>query len=283
MQGTRGILRIMKRLHWWSILTFALILPYTLEAQRLQQELVRCPGSGIAPCIVHKVRKSETLYGIARSYGVPASSFLNQQGLQAGVPPGTGDTVFIPIAGRHLSAVEQPASALLYYLVRPKDVVYDLCHRLFRIPPAQLYGLNTLEGSTLRPGDTLRLGYFLPGEVWSRSDPGIRTESEPLQTSPGEEPEHLLSEPRFAQIQRSVVHVEASGFGEGRYFALHATAQMDSRIEVYNPLNGRRVKAKVIGRIPPVYESAVNVIVSSAVARTLGVPDNRFFGIVSFN
>ncbi|MCC6754342.1 MAG: LysM peptidoglycan-binding domain-containing protein [Saprospiraceae bacterium] len=268
------------RLGAWSL---ALVVPYALEAQPLHQELVQCPGSGANPCIVHKVRKSETLYGIARRYGIPSSSFLNPHGLKVEGIPLSGDTVYIPVATRHLAATGQPSASLLYYLVKPKDGIYALCRRLFKIPTAQLYGLNALEGRPLKPGDTLVVGYFIPDEVWSRSEIGPKADSRFVRDTAFSEPERLTSEASFAQIQRSVVHVEASGFGEGRYFALHATAQMDSRIEVYNPLNGRRVKAKVIGRIPPVYESAVNVIVSSAVARALGVPDNRFFGIVSFN
>jgi len=65
--------------------------------------------------------------------------------------------------------------------------------------------------------------------------------------------------------------------GEGRMFALHNEAKMESMIEIINPIQNRKVLAKVIGRIPPIYEKEVKVLVSAEVSRQLGVIGKRFF------
>ena len=64
---------------------------------------------------------------------------------------------------------------------------------------------------------------------------------------------------------------------EGNLFALHKTARINSYIEITNPMFGRKVLVKVIGRIPSTYRRDVQIVVSPGVARELGVIDSRFY------
>jgi LysM repeat protein len=69
-----------------------------------------------------------------------------------------------------------------------------------------------------------------------------------------------------------------SGSGKNKMFALHATARINSYIELENPMMNRVVYAKVIGNIPPnTYPEEVKVIISPKTASSLGVVDQRFF------
>lgn len=69
-----------------------------------------------------------------------------------------------------------------------------------------------------------------------------------------------------------------NGFGKNKMFALHATARINSYIELDNPMMDRVVYAKVVGNIPPnTYPEEVKVIISPKTASNLGVLDQRFF------
>lgn len=69
-----------------------------------------------------------------------------------------------------------------------------------------------------------------------------------------------------------------NGSGKNKMFALHATARINSYIELENPMMDRVVYAKVIGHIPPnTYPEEVKVIISPKTAANLGVVDQRFF------
>jgi hypothetical protein len=69
-----------------------------------------------------------------------------------------------------------------------------------------------------------------------------------------------------------------NGSGKNKMFALHATARINSYIELENPMMNRVVYAKVIGHIPPnTYPEEVKVIISPKTASSLGVVDQRFF------
>ena len=66
-------------------------------------------------------------------------------------------------------------------------------------------------------------------------------------------------------------------------FALHATAKVNSYIEIYNPMLNRKVIAKVVGNLPPkAHKKNVDLIISPKVAETLGAVDKRFYVQVRF-
>ena len=61
-------------------------------------------------------------------------------------------------------------------------------------------------------------------------------------------------------------------------FALHATAKVNTMIEITNPMLGRKVLAKVIGNLPKnSYPDSVILVVTPKVAKDLGIMDTRFF------
>lgn len=66
-------------------------------------------------------------------------------------------------------------------------------------------------------------------------------------------------------------------------FVLHKDAQVNSYIRIENPMLGRVVLAKVVARMPSnVYDQDVKMVVSSAVASSLGVKDARFLAEMKY-
>jgi len=83
-------------------------------------------------------------------------------------------------------------------------------------------------------------------------------------------------------LDRGVAYWEKNYHDNGRFYVLHSKAKINSIIEVSNPIAGRKVYAKVIGRIPMSYPSDAKVIVTNEVAKELKVIDSRFFVYVQY-
>lgn len=66
-------------------------------------------------------------------------------------------------------------------------------------------------------------------------------------------------------------------------FIVHHEAQINSYIRIENPMLGRIVLAKVVARLPSnVYDADVKMVVSSAVATSLGIKDARFLAEMKY-
>jgi len=67
-------------------------------------------------------------------------------------------------------------------------------------------------------------------------------------------------------------------------FVLNNNAKINSLMEIYNPLLGRKIFAKVIGRIPPnSYPANVKVILSPQAATSLGAINTKFYVEIKYN
>ncbi len=67
-------------------------------------------------------------------------------------------------------------------------------------------------------------------------------------------------------------------------FVLNNNAKINSLMEIYNPMLGRKIFAKVIGRIPPnSYPSNVKVILSPQAATSLGAINTKFYVEIKYD
>lgn len=241
-------------------------------------ELQRISSNSNELCFVHKIRKSETLFSLARVYDQSVREIeemnpnLNLQSLHE------GQEIRIPVKPNGIASDSVSGSRPVFYKVMPKDNLFSISHRLLKIKEKELHQLNHHLTSELKNGDVLLVGYFKT----KSSVESVLTRETPLRESEIATNEtHLEFIPNVA-YSRGIALVETKGLGEGRYFALHATAPIESSIAITNPVNQRVIYAKVIGRIPPIYEPGVQIVVSSSVARFLGVPDHRFYAAIAY-
>jgi len=92
----------------------------------------------------------------------------------------------------------------------------------------------------------------------------------------------FLSDPSL-QVEKAVASWDQSDNEPLNMFVLHHSAKLNSYVRIENPMLGRIALAKVIGRLPNnIKDSQVKMIVSTAVANSLGVKDDKFLTEIKF-
>lgn len=104
----------------------------------------------------HKVKKKETLYGVARQYDVSEESIkkLNRELYARG--PKIGEVLRIPASAETIPVKEKETADKNSYTVQPKDTKYGIA-RTFGITVAELEKLNPEMGDTLQVGSVLKV------------------------------------------------------------------------------------------------------------------------------
>jgi murein DD-endopeptidase MepM/ murein hydrolase activator NlpD len=133
---------------------------------------VSLPGAAAAQGLYHILAKGETLYSVARQYGLKpdaiakANSIDDPSKLKAGTKlliPGLSDTSSAPRSATAAS----PAAAATHKVVKG-DTLFSIA-RTYGIELSDLRAANKLGlSSTIKPGDTLQI----PAAAVSGSDPG---------------------------------------------------------------------------------------------------------------
>lgn len=92
----------------------------------------------------------------------------------------------------------------------------------------------------------------------------------------------FLSSPNLL-TQRGIAMWDKNDNEPLNMFILHKDAKVGSYIRIENPMLGRIVLAKVVARLPTnVYDQDVVMVVSTAVASSLGVKDSRFLAEMKY-
>ena len=232
----------------------------------------------------HPVKAKQTLFSLAKYYGLTLEE-LYEQNTQFRTDPTlrTGVRVKIPIPNRALKRYKNSKfvasrNVPVYYVVQPGDNLYQICKRNFGMPVDSILKRNKLKDNSIRPGQLLLV-------AWMSVD-GIPVEWRPVRTFTKNDAmkERFEDEKKHKKevVSQGVCFWQKDSKEKGDLYAMHREAAIGTTMAVTNPMGGRTVFAKVIGRIPSGYESNIEVILSPEAARTLGARDPRFFVKVKF-
>lgn len=217
--------------------------------------------------VMYRVQRGETIFRIARVYlGTQIDQLMAANGLKdTNIKPGQLLLIgWLPGAGTSsdaqlLSGEPDEAPMATTQVNPPKDPAvmshdYGQVHGPFNVPTVK-DRKDSVELITIEPK---------------------------IAVAPVKEIKPLEPELRMKSTAGLAFRIESNGNSK-KYYALHNHAKINSYIEVTNPMFNNTVLAKVIGKIPSgMYASDIDLIVSPAVAKDLGVLDRRFYVRVKY-
>lgn len=236
---------------------------------------------------VHRVTSKQTLYSISKLFEVPISYLTKINKIDKEVGLQLGQQLFIPIRD-NLIVTTQPKDIKNYtrlvYKVKKKETIFRIARIYFDLEIEQLKQNNNLKDLGLDVGQLLTVGWFRINDNFN------------ISTNNNEEVESIKRDSAYfvKTLEDQVIEsdttfvVKTPKYERGialwnkesqtnQHFVLHKTAAINSEIELYNPLQEIRTKAKVVGHIPPnTYPADIDVILSPATAKILGALDSRF-------
>lgn len=234
--------------------------------------------------VSHPVKAKQTLYAIGRYYSISLEE-LYENNPQFRTDPNlrAGMRVKIPVPNLAIKRYKTKKfigskNTPIYYKVQEGDNLYQICKRNFDMPVDSVAKRNNLKNSSIRPGQLLLIAWmgtegvlpeWRPARQYTASD-ALRAKYEEAKTK------------RREVDSQGVCFWQKDSKEKGDLYALHREAAIGTPICVINPMGGRLVYAKVIGRIPEGYERNIEVVLSPEAARNIGARDPRFFVKVKF-
>jgi LysM repeat protein len=234
--------------------------------------------------VQHPVKPKQTLFSIARFYSLSLEElYEHNPGLRTDPNLKIGDRIRVPLPNLAIKRYKTKKfvaskNTPIYYIVQNGDNLYQICKRHFDMPVDSIVKRNGLKNNNIRPGQTLLVAWmgtegvlpeWRPKKDYARSDAlKGRYEQEKIK--------------RKEVDSQGVCFWQKESKEKGDLYALHREAAIGTVICITNPMGGRSVYAKVIGRIPDGYERNIEVVLSPEAARKIGARDPKFFVRVKF-
>jgi LysM repeat protein len=234
--------------------------------------------------VQHPVKAKQTLYAISKYYSLSLEElYEHNPSLRTNPTLAAGTRLKIPLPNmaikRYRNAKFVAAkNAPIYYLVQEGDNLYGICKRNFDMPVDSIAKRNNLKNTSIRPGQTLLVAWMGVEGVL----PEWRPVRQHTKATALKEQYELAKEKRKEVVSQGVCFWQKDSKEKGALYALHREAAMGTPICVTNPMGGRSVYAKVIGRVPEGYERNIEVVLSPEAARNIGALDPKFFVKVKF-
>jgi LysM repeat protein len=261
--------------------------------------------------ITHVVAEKETLFSIAKAYGVTVDELkqwnsLSGNALSLGQElvirkrnTSTGTNVQSPPVQNNNTDIKNRKGA---HTVAAKETMFSIA-RQYGITVQQLKDWNSLQSNELSIGQVLYVSQPEQGLTVARQDNASKPmvlEGQPKQT----ENQQVIKEPKVSDPQpvketvkpkeptitiseavRGSDEISESGLaeliegtdGNRKYLALHRTAPIGTILKVKNEMNNREVFVRVMGKLPDTGMTDKLVIrVSKSAYDRLGAIDQRF-------
>ncbi len=239
------------------------------------------PAAGMS--FTHYYTKGQTLFSLARHYGLKLDAlYAFNPSLRNAESIPDSQAVLIPLPDsamvRYADERKRGESyAPLVYVVKPKETLYSIAKRYFKINLDTLKARNGLSGNELSIGQVLHIGWLSTGGI---PDSVQLMNGHPLGPVMQKLFLQFESKRSFSKssFQKGAAYWLRDQKGASDCYALHRFAKPGTPIRIFNPHTGVEAYAKVIGRIDDRrYGPDVIVILSPSVARFLGARAPRFF------
>lgn len=234
--------------------------------------------------VQHPVKAKQTLFSIAKYYSLSLEElYEHNPNFRTDPTLRIGKRVKIPLPNLAIKRYKtkkfvDSKNVPMYYVVQEKDNLYQICKRNFNMPVDSIMKRNGLKNNSIHPGQMLLV-------AWMGTE-GVKPEWRPARqaTQSGAlKAQYEQEKTKHKEVpSQGVCFWQKDSKEKGALYALHREAAIGTVIAVINPMGGRTVYAKVIGRIPEGYERNIEVVLSPEAARNIGARDPKFFVKVKF-
>ncbi len=236
----------------------------------------------------HIMEPKQTLYSLARFYGLSVEElYYFNPGLKNGNVP-IGMAVRVPIPNLAIKRYQNPGFAPgehvpVYYIVKKGDTMFRISKVYFRMPIEELMMRNHMADHTLKTGQQLHVGWLsihgVPDSLRQHAGGPMARRIAALKKIY----QYEMAGKKELEGQGVAFWKKDSGKDSDLY-AMHRSAEINSILQITNPMTRRTIYAQVVGKIPETaYRNDVVVVVSPLAAKLLGAIDARFFVKVKYH
>lgn len=237
--------------------------------------------------LIHHLKPGQTLYGLSKYYSISTGdlTYYNPE-ITNGNDLKVGQPIRIPISLSMIMRDNDETTRTrwkvvpVYYRVRPGEALFGIARRHFDMPIDTLMVRNDMYSYSLDPGQLLLVGWFdVKGiDPSQRAYNGLSGVLKEVNRKLGIEYRNQSQRPKArAQYQKGIATWTKNAPKQSNLYALHRTAPIGTILQLKNPMSGRKIYVKVIGKLPPNgYDHDVIVYLPPAVVSALGALDRRF-------
>jgi len=267
----------------------------------------------------HTIAAKENFYAVGRLYNIPAKDIAAYNNLDMENGLNIGQTVMIPLTSANFSQTTDNGTPA-YYVVGQQEGLYRVSMKHNKVLMASLRKWNHLTSDEIPAGQKLIVGFITSPELAKavtnspKTAPVVIQQEKPKQTEPvaqqRTEPERITKPvPTQAGIKNSgggffksqfeqqsqasnankdqtataSIFKTASGWQDGKYYALIDGVDPGTIVQVINPSNNKTIYAKVLGAMSGINQNkGLDVRISNAAANVLDINDTEKF-IVKVN
>ena len=243
----------------------------------------------------HSVEEGQTLFSIARKYGVGVNDIRawNALGGQS-IAIGQELIVYLDAPAGNANATTSDAGKYDLHTVKEGETLYAIA-RAYDVPVDELRKRNRLESEGIRFGQTLiirdkgltEVASVVPVmEVTPPPTPPVRRarvsrsqalEAERQRFADIKEEEEKTLESIETETEMGFASVIEGGSNTRKYLALHRTAPVGTVLRVRNEMNEMSVFVRVVGKLPDTgVNDKVNIRLTQAAYEKLGGINERF-------
>jgi len=228
----------------------------------------------------HAIEPGQTLYSLGKMYQVTLESIHHVNPDLMETELSIGDTLIMPLnVGllRQRPSRRAENTAVAIYHVQHGETLFAIARRWLDVETTYLKKINNLEGASLSLDMPMTLGWI---DTRFQGVKKLNAEEEKIV-----ENDNKLIESNKSSIAGATPVIEqgkaiwkTSKSAGDKPFILHRKAKINSLVQLYNPMTGKKIHAKVVGRIPSRnYDDNVMVVLTPYLANALKARDKSFF------
>lgn len=254
--------------------------------------------------IIYKLEPKDNYYSIGRKYGISPKiimDFNKNMALNIGtiirIPTQINFEEIAPVA----NVLNANNASPIVHTVAKKETLYSIS-AMYGMKMEDLKKLNKLTANALSIGKVLNVINYKAGtateikkdttkEVPQQTQPEIkrdtpktrpinteREETDTTETNPVKEIPRNKYGITELEEKGAAVWIDDKNLDATKSYALHRTAPVGTIVKITNPMSGRSVFAKVVGRYTENETTKdVIIVVTRATAEAIGVIDKRFY------